>query len=132
VLACSAPPATVLAGFFGVAPRTADNWIVAHPDFADAVCRGHAAAEAVIVRALFERAKGFNHEVTRPRSTEARSQDHQHGVLPARHPVLHALPTQRPVRAWQARAEASLEPEIVDDRAARPDAAGESVRRAAE
>jgi hypothetical protein len=27
----------VLAGFFGVAPRSADNWIATHPDFADAV-----------------------------------------------------------------------------------------------
>jgi len=33
---------------------------------------------------------------------------------------------------WQARPEAPLEPEIVDDRAARLDAAGESMRPAAE
>ena len=33
---------------------------------------------------------------------------------------------------WLARPEASLEPEIVDDRAARLDAAGESMRPAAE
>ena len=55
----------VLANFFDVAPRTVDNWIATHPDFADAVYRGRAIADAVIVRALFERAKGFSHQVTR-------------------------------------------------------------------
>jgi hypothetical protein len=54
-----------LAGFFGVTRRTVDNWIATHPDFADAVYRGRAAADAVVVRALFERAKGFSHQVTR-------------------------------------------------------------------
>ena len=55
----------VLAGFFRVAPRTVDNWIATHPDFADAVYRGRAVADAVVGRALFERAKGFSHQVTR-------------------------------------------------------------------
>jgi hypothetical protein len=35
-----------LAGFFGVARRTVDNWIATHPDFTDAVKRGRAAADA--------------------------------------------------------------------------------------
>ena len=55
----------VLAGFFDVAPRTVDNWIATHSDFADAVYRGRAVADAVVVRALFERCKGFSHQVTR-------------------------------------------------------------------
>ena len=55
----------VLAGFFDVAPRTVDNWIATHPDFADAVRKGRAQADAVVVRALFERAKGFSHQVSR-------------------------------------------------------------------
>src|SRR6476620_2882654 len=41
----------VLANFFDVASRTVDNWIATHPDFADAVYRGRAAADAVVVRA---------------------------------------------------------------------------------
>jgi len=36
----------VLAGFFRVGPRTVDNWIATHPDFADAVYRGRAVADA--------------------------------------------------------------------------------------
>jgi hypothetical protein len=55
----------VLAGFFGVAPRTIDNWIATHPDFADALHRGRAVADAVVVRALFDRARGFSHQVAR-------------------------------------------------------------------
>jgi hypothetical protein len=54
-----------LAGFFGVAPRTVDNWIATHPDFADAVRKGRAVADAVVVRALFDRARGFSHQVSR-------------------------------------------------------------------
>ena len=55
----------VLGDFFGVTSRTIDNWIATHPDFADAVRRGRAVADAVVVRALFERAKGFSHQVSR-------------------------------------------------------------------
>jgi hypothetical protein len=53
-----------LADFFGVTRRTIQNWIATHADFADAVYRGRAVADAVVVRALFERAKGFSHQVT--------------------------------------------------------------------
>jgi hypothetical protein len=42
-----------LAEFFGVARRTIQNWIATHTDFADAVYRGRAVADGVIVRALF-------------------------------------------------------------------------------
>jgi hypothetical protein len=35
----------VLGNFFHVAPRTVDNWIATHPDFADAVYGGRAVAE---------------------------------------------------------------------------------------
>ena len=37
-----------LADFFGVATRTIDNWIATHPDFADAVYRGRAAAAPAV------------------------------------------------------------------------------------
>ena len=36
----------VLAGFFGVTRRTIQNWIATHPDFANAVYRGRAAARS--------------------------------------------------------------------------------------
>ena len=54
-----------LADFFGVTRRTIQNWIATHPDSADGVKRGRAVADAVVVRALFERAKGFSHQVSR-------------------------------------------------------------------
>ena len=54
-----------LAGFFRVTRRTVDNWMATHPDFAQAVQQGRAAADAVIARSLFDRAKGFSHKVTR-------------------------------------------------------------------
>ena len=37
----------MLGDFFGVARRTIDNWIATHPDFADAVYKGRAVADAV-------------------------------------------------------------------------------------
>ena len=46
----------VLGDFFGVTRRTIQNWIATHPEFADAVYRGRAVADATVVRALFERA----------------------------------------------------------------------------
>ena len=38
----------VLAGFFGVTRRTIQNWIATHPDFANAVYRGRAAAAPAV------------------------------------------------------------------------------------
>ena len=55
----------VLGDFFGVTSRTIDNWIATHPDFADEVHRGRAVADARVVRALFDRACGFSHQVSR-------------------------------------------------------------------
>jgi hypothetical protein len=123
----------VLAGFFNVAPRTVDNWIATRPDFADAVHRGRAAADAVIVRALFERAKGFSHEVTRTTLYQGEERT-------ITNTVSHPPDTQacmfwlcnRQREYWRARPEALLGPEIVDDMAVRLDAATESMRHAAE
>jgi hypothetical protein len=121
----------VLAGFFAVAPRTVDNWIATHPDFADAVRKGRAQADAVVVRALFERAKGFSHRVTR--TTLYRGEKHTITNTVSYPPDTHACRywlSNRQPEYWRARAEAPLEPEIVDDMAARLDAAGESMRHA--
>jgi len=51
----------VLAGSFGAAPRAVENWIATHSDFADAVQKDRAVADATVIRALFDRAKGFSH-----------------------------------------------------------------------
>ena len=132
-IASSAPLMRCWASFFGVARRTIQNWIAAHPDFADAVHRGRAVADGVIVRALFERAKGFSHEVTR--TTLYRGEEHKITNTVSYPPDTQACMfwlRNRQREYWQARAGAPLEPEIVDDMAARLDAAGESMRHAAE
>ena len=50
-----------LAGFFNVAPRTVDNWLSVHADFATAVRNGRAAADASIARKLYRRADGYDY-----------------------------------------------------------------------
>jgi hypothetical protein len=121
----------VLAEFFDVAPRTVDNWIATHPDFADAVRRGRAVADGVVVRALFERAKGFSHKVTR--TTLYRGKEHtitNTVSYPPDTPACRFWLINRQRHYWQAKAEAV--PEVADDMAALLDAAGESMRHAAE
>lgn len=54
-----------LAAFFGVSPRTIDNWIARHADFGDAVRRGRVFADARVARGLYERAVGYDREVER-------------------------------------------------------------------
>jgi hypothetical protein len=51
-----------LAGFLGVAPRTVDDWLQAHPAFAQAVCNGRDAADAAIARRLYERGMGYDYD----------------------------------------------------------------------
>jgi hypothetical protein len=48
-----------LAGFFDVTRRTIDNWIAAHPEFADAVRSGRTIADMRVARCLYERAVGW-------------------------------------------------------------------------
>jgi hypothetical protein len=54
-----------LGGFFGVTPRTIDNWIAGHPEFATAVREGKAVADARVARGLFQRAVGHEQRVER-------------------------------------------------------------------
>ena len=51
-----------LADFWGVAPRTIDLWKNAHPEFADALRRGKALADANVADALYHRAIGYEHK----------------------------------------------------------------------
>ena len=119
----------VLGDFFGVTSRTIDNWIATHPDFADAVYKGRAVADAVVVRALFERAKGFSHQVTRT----TLYQGEQHTITntvsypPDTQACMFWLRNRRP-EDWWAKAETT--PEVVVDDIALLDAAGESMRHA--
>ena len=119
----------VLGDFFGVTSRTIDNWIATHPDFADAVKRGRAVADAVVVRALFERAKGFSQEVTRTTLYKGEKRTITNTVsYPPDTPACMFWLRNRRREYWQARAEAPLG--VVDDMAALLDAAGESMRHA--
>jgi hypothetical protein len=121
----------VLADFFDVAPRTIDNWIAIDPDFADAVRRGRAVADAAVVRALFDRACGFSHQVSRTTLYRGKEQTVTNTVSypPDTQACMFWL-RNRQRHYWQAKAEAPLE--VVDDMAALLDAAGESMRHAGE
>jgi hypothetical protein len=50
-----------LAGYFGVAPRTIDDWLRVHPEFAQAVHNGRDVADAQIARRLQQRAMGYDY-----------------------------------------------------------------------
>ena len=123
----------VLGDFFGVTSRTVDHWIATHPDFADAVRRGRAVA--VVVRALFERAKGFSHQVSR--TTLYQGEKHTITNTVSYPPDTQACMfwlRNRQRQYWQARVEAPPAwepgPEAVDPLAAALDAAGESMHHA--
>jgi hypothetical protein len=120
-----------LGDFFGVTRRTVDNWIATHPDFADAVYRGRAVADGVIVRALFERAKGFSHQVTRTTLYQGKEYKITNTVSypPDTQACMFWL-RNRQRQYWQARAEAGYAPADDDDMVALLDAAGESMRHA--
>jgi hypothetical protein len=119
----------VLGDFFGVTSRTVDNWIAAHPDFADAVRRGRAVADAVVGRALFDRAKGFGHQVARSTLYRGKEQTITNTVSypPDTQACMFWL-RNRQRQYWQAKTEAT--PEVADDMVALLDAAGESMRHA--
>jgi hypothetical protein len=51
-----------LADFFEVSARTLDDWLKAHPDFAQAVRNGRDAADASIARRLYQRAVGYDYD----------------------------------------------------------------------
>ena len=85
----------------------------------------------MIVRALFDRAKGYSHEVSRTTLYRGKEQTVTNGVLPARHTqaCMFWLRNRQREYGW-ARAESEAGPEGVDPLAAVLDAAGESMRHA--
>ena len=54
-----------MAEFFGVSPRTIDNWVAGHPDFEAAVKTGRIVADAKVARGLYARAVGYDRTVER-------------------------------------------------------------------
>jgi hypothetical protein len=54
-----------LAEFFGVSPRTIDNWIAVHPDFEAAVKSGRIVADSRVARGLYARAVGYERKTER-------------------------------------------------------------------
>jgi hypothetical protein len=116
-----------LAGFFGVTRRTIDNWIANHSNFAKAVHEGRAFADAVIARSLFDRAKGFSHEVTRTvlYQGEERTITNTVKYLPDTQACMFWL-RNRQRQMWSEKA--AVAPDGEADIVALLDAAGESVR----
>ena len=55
----------LLAERFEVSRSTIDNWIASIPDFSDAVRKGREVADGAVVSALYARAVGQQHKVTR-------------------------------------------------------------------
>ena len=54
-----------LAEFFGMSPRTIDNWIAQRSGFAEAVKTGRVIADARVARAIYTRAVGYERKVER-------------------------------------------------------------------
>lgn len=54
-----------LAGFFGVSEQTINSWKEKHPSFLESLKSGKEYADNRVVRALFERAIGYNHKETK-------------------------------------------------------------------
>jgi hypothetical protein len=116
-----------LAAFFGVSPRTIDNWIAVHPEFESAVKDGRVIADARVARGLYTRAIGYDRKVEREIL-------HQ-GELRTLTSVVHYPPNpqscifwlrNRRRRTWRERPNDPSTPPI--DHIALLDAAGESVR----
>lgn len=81
-----------LAGFFDVAPRTVDNWIATHDDFAAAVRQGRAAADARVARCLYDKAVGYDRTVQRTVLHQGR----EHTL----NQVVHVAPDTRAFIFW--------------------------------
>lgn len=118
-----------LAGFFDVAPRTIDNWISAQPEFAVAVKKGRALADARVARCLYERAVGYEQKVERTVLHQGQERTLTDTVChpPDIRACIFWLRNRQP-RAWSGRPAASQD--NTADLMAILDAAGERARNA--
>ena len=94
-----------LAEFFGVSPRTVDNRIAVHPEFTDAVHRGRAVTDAVVVALCSTVPCSTVPRVTATRSRAPRSIGARSRRSPTRCPT---RPTPRPACSGCATASASI------------------------
>ena len=115
-----------LAEFFGVSPRTIDNWIAVHPDFETAVKDGRIIADARVARGLYARAVGYDRKVEREilHQGELRTITNVTHYPPNPQSCIFWLRNRRR-RTWR---EGPNDPSTPIDDLALLDAAGESVR----
>ena len=115
-----------LGGFFGVSLRTVDNWIARHPEFATAVRRGRAFADARVARCLYDRAVGFEQTGKRTQLYRGEEKTVTNTVHypPDTQACIFWLRHRRP-QTWRDKAEVSAD-DAVD--LALLDAAGERAR----
>jgi hypothetical protein len=94
-----------LAGFFGVAPSTVDDWLKVHPEFATAVRNGRDAADASIARKLYRRADGYDYTAEKifMYRGEAKKVDHRVHIPPDVGACIFWLRNRRR-RQWMERA----------------------------
>ncbi len=116
-----------LAEFFGVSPRTIDNWIAGHPEFETAVKDGRIIADARVARGLYTRAVGYDRKIEREilHQGELRTITNVTHYPPNPQAGMFWLRNRRR-RTWR---EGPNDPSTPIDDIALLDAAGESVRR---
>ena len=115
-----------LAAFFGVSPRTIDNWIAVHPEFEAAVKDGRVIADARVARGLYTRAIGYDRKVEREilHQGELRTSPASSTIRPTPRPASSGCATA----AAGPGARGRHDPSTPIDDIALLDAAGESVR----
>jgi hypothetical protein len=118
-----------LAAFFDVTSRTIDNWIATKPEFASAVRKAKAMADARVARCLYQRAVGYQHTVERTVLHQGRERKvvNQVHLPPDTRACIFWLRNRQP-RRWSSRPETPPEDDGVD--IARLEAASEAVRHA--
>jgi hypothetical protein len=119
-----------LAGFFGVAPRTIDNWVATIPDFEAAVREGRHVADARVAERLYARAMGYTYKGERTvlYRGEPRTVPHTVHYPPDIQACIFWLRNRRR-QSWREKVEPAQEATV--DMVALLDAAGEEALRAA-
>jgi hypothetical protein len=86
----------VLAELFGVSPRTIDNWIAGHPEFAEAVQQGRDVADATAVEFLSRASPATTTRREGLRSSRRTRDGDLHRTCSARNQGLYVLAAQPP------------------------------------
>ena len=117
-----------LGELFGVAPRTVDNWIACHPEFAKAVESGRLIADSRIADGLYTRAIGFERKVKRTALYRGEPKDYETNVYfpPDTQACIFWLRNRRR-QSWRDGPNAAAPDDDIDD-IARLEAASERAR----